>query len=182
MTDPSVSDLPAAVDPVSAEVSDPPVNRGGRPRKTVLTDAQRALVSALAAKGATVDMVAGQLGMGGSTLRRAMKEDPRNAEAFEVGRSQLGVELVGELVRRALDPKAPQSTVALIFATKALLGFRDMGDPPAPEGSTRLKLELTMPRALPPARYAELVDRARRLGAGASQAGAAGVIDAEVVS
>lgn len=190
VADPLVSDPPAVVPAPSGTVSARvpahvpdvvPANRGGRPRKTVISNAQRALVSALASKGATPQMVAGQLGMGSSTFYRAMKEDPRVAEAFEIGRSQLGVDLVGELIRRALDPKAPQSTIALIYATKALFHFRDVGDPPAPEGSTRLKLELTMPKALPVARYAELVDRARRLGTGAAQAGGEAVIDAEVV-
>lgn len=179
MSDETIPAPTSALQAGSGEDSAPTVvNRGGRPRKRTLDDRQRALISALAAGGATEQMIAGQLGCSHTTLRRAFREDERNLQAFEVGRSQLGVNLVGELVRRALDPKAPQSTIALIYATKALFGFRDRGEEPAADGSARLKLELTLPRALPMARYAELVDRARRIQPDDQGDGA---IDAEVI-
>lgn len=139
----------------------------GRPKRITLTDAQLFTVAALAAKGAVHPQIASFLGFSERSFRNVLERDERARTAYDQGRAQLYTTLVGELVARALDPKAPQSTIALIFACKCLLGFRDQGEPPAAPDTARLKIELTLPRALPLDKYSELVEVARRrLGPG----------------
>lgn len=83
------------------------------------------LVKRLAANGNSRATIATALGISDTTLGRMLKEMPEVADAFEAGKGLLHDELVGRLLALSRDG----NVTATIFASKALLGFRDVGDP-----------------------------------------------------
>lgn len=134
-----------------------PMKRLGRPRRRDLTPHDLACVAAGAAAGETEAAVACQLGYSPRHFRRMKESDDRIADAWEVGRSKLHSRLVSKLIERALEGKTPE----LLFSLKTIFHYREQGEAPAPDDQTRLRIDLTLPKALPLERYSELVRAAQ---------------------
>ena len=128
----------------------------GRPKKTLQSIIRRPyiLISAMAARGSRQADIARRFGIDQKTWRRIREDDLRAGEAFEAGRGELHEELVTKLIESAREG----DKACLIFALKALFGYRDNA-PITTEVFTNVKIEL--PAALPRARYVREVEGIR---------------------
>lgn len=86
------------------------------PKPTVITDEQRAKIEAWAAVGATLEVIAQEMGINGRTIQRHC------AKELKSGHENLKAKLKGTLAARALAG----DTACLIFACKTMCGLHEV--------------------------------------------------------
>lgn len=111
----------------------------GRPRLTPPTEAA-ARIEELAGRGATKAGLAAAMGVSRETFTRWLIESPELNAAFERGRSKVEVALISKLLDKALAG----DTVCILFALKAMFGWRE-GEQPE---SGRVNITFTLPAAM----------------------------------
>ncbi|KAB2969562.1 MAG: hypothetical protein F9K18_01130 [Thermoanaerobaculia bacterium] len=178
-----VSSPPGALEAQAGHLARTSGRKRGRPKTKITLDAEQLVqVEQLATAGHSEAAIASALGISERSLRNVMQRDERARGAWESGRGALAGLLLSELVARALDRSDKSSAILLIYATKALLHLRDVGDVPGGGGDGgHLRIDLRLPKALPIARYAEQLEHARRRLAALAPDGGA-VLEAEVVT
>jgi len=123
-----------------------------RPRKTLPAGGLQ-VIRDMAAKGVAEVRLARALKMDYRTWARIRDTDPEAKAAYREAKAIERDALVGKLYEQAMEG----NTVAAIFLLKARHGYRDIGDPPAPEGS-RVNLVFNLPAPLEPDQYTKLVE------------------------
>jgi hypothetical protein len=118
--------------------------RTGPAHEVRITRAGYQVIERLAIAGLSDAAIAASLRVSPKTWRALVDRDDRVREAIATGRATLETELVGELLARA---KAG-GTAELIFATKALLGFRDQGPPPDRVAAGPVTISISLPPAM----------------------------------
>lgn len=112
------------------------------------------MVLELAEDGAPIPVIAEQLGVSESTLRRRLKGQTKIARAYTRGRARLEHRLTAALVREAEDGNIPAARLAL----QELCGWQAGYDAKPKPQEHKVRLELILPKPLSMERYLEAVD------------------------
>jgi hypothetical protein len=122
------------------------------PARRELTEDERLSLAAWGARGLRLVDVAGKLSVSSNTLRAILQRDERAAMAWARGRAELAEELVGLLLAQARKG----NIAAVIFATKAFLGFSETQS--LDGGEQRSLVTINLPAAASPEAWAKLID------------------------
>jgi len=120
--------------------------------KRVLKESEYLKIAAMAGRGFRHADIYHRLGISSKTWQRLRDEDPRAAEAFEIGRSELEERLRSKLINNALKQN---NTACLIFALKSMFGYRDQGPDPVQHTTN---VQIVLPAALPREQYIKELD------------------------
>lgn len=118
--------------------------------KATLTDEGYKAMAAMAAEGQDQHSMAAALGMNRSTLQALIKRDQRAEDAMNVGKALLADELTHHLLNAARKG----NIVAMIYLTKARLGWRE-GD----TSEARPNIIINLPDAQTPEAYMRMVSQ-----------------------
>lgn len=114
-------------------------------------------IETLTARGVSLRSIAAAVGLPLSALNRAKGRSAEIEEAIERGRAREHDDLVGALYRRAMDLSCAQGAASAMFLLKCRHGYREVAETPS---GNQLAVVVSVPAALDPAKYEQLVRRA----------------------
>ncbi len=121
--------------------------------KSNITPAGLKVIEAMAAEGQDQRTIAKRLGVDRKTLTDLRERDPAVALAWERGHGELASELTHMLLHKAREG----NIIAMIYLTKARLGWRE-GTPAEGAGAPAVQVNIQIPPPMSPEEFAAIIE------------------------